>query len=47
MTPTNIVKIKKVISIVLMVFGLVLITQGWFPGEKELVRNAFEKIEKK
>ncbi|KUJ62525.1 lysine transporter LysE [Flavobacteriaceae bacterium CRH] len=47
MTPTNILKIKKVISIVLMVFGVVLITQGWFPKEKELVRNAFEKIEKK
>jgi threonine/homoserine/homoserine lactone efflux protein len=47
MTPTNIVKIKKAISIVLMIFGLVLITQGWFPKEKEMVRNAFEKIEKK
>jgi threonine/homoserine/homoserine lactone efflux protein len=46
MTPRNIVKIKKVISIVLMIFGLVLITQGWFPGEKEMVRNAFEKIDK-
>ncbi len=47
MTPRNIVKIKKIISIVLMIFGLVLITQGWFPGEKEMVRNAFEKIYKK
>ncbi|KQO34144.1 lysine transporter LysE [Flavobacterium sp. Leaf82] len=47
MTPTNILKIKKAISIVLMIFGLVLITQGWFPKEKEMVRNAFEKIEKK
>ncbi|CAA9202479.1 LysE family translocator [Flavobacterium bizetiae] len=46
MTPTNILKIKKGISIVLMVFGLVLITQGWFPKEKEMVRNAFEKIDK-
>jgi threonine/homoserine/homoserine lactone efflux protein len=45
MTPRNILKIKKVISIVLMIFGLVLITQGWFPGEKEMVKNAFEKIE--
>ncbi|MFH7016181.1 LysE family translocator [Flavobacterium sp. FlaQc-47] len=47
MTPTNIIKIKRAISIVLMVFGLVLITQGWFPKEKEMVKNAFEKIEKK
>ncbi|PBJ12722.1 LysE family translocator [Flavobacterium sp. ACN6] len=46
MTPTNILKIKKGISIVLMVFGVALITQGWFPKEKEMVRNAFEKIEK-
>ena len=46
MTPTNILKIKKIITIVLMVFGLVLITQGWFPKEKEMVKNAFEKIEK-
>ncbi|WP_413999741.1 LysE family translocator [Flavobacterium sp. W1B] len=46
MTPTNILKIKKGISIVLMVFGTVLITQGWFPKEKELVKKAFQKIEK-
>lgn len=45
MTPTNILKIKKGISIVLMVFGLVLITQGWFPQEKEMVKKAFQKIE--
>lgn len=45
MTPTNILKIKKGISIVLMIFGLVLITQGWFPKEKEMVKNAFQKIE--
>jgi len=47
MTPTNILKIKKGISIVLMVFGFVLIVQGWFPKEKEMVKNAFEKMEKK
>ncbi|PAM92782.1 hypothetical protein B4N84_21870 [Flavobacterium sp. IR1] len=40
-------KIKKGISVVLMVFGLVLITQGWFPKEKEMVKNAFQKMEKK
>jgi threonine/homoserine/homoserine lactone efflux protein len=44
MTPSNILKIKKIISIVLMVFGMVLITQGWFPKEKEMVKKAFEKI---
>ncbi|EJL62926.1 LysE family translocator [Flavobacterium sp. CF136] len=46
MTPSNILKIKKVISIVLMVFGVALMIQGWFPKEKEMVKNAFEKIEK-
>jgi threonine/homoserine/homoserine lactone efflux protein len=45
MTPSNILKIKKGISIVLMVFGLVLITQGWFPKEKEMVKRAFQNIE--
>ncbi|KDN53718.1 LysE family translocator [Flavobacterium seoulense] len=46
MTPSNIFKIKKGISIVLMIFGIVLITQGWFPEEKEMVKKAFERIEK-
>ena len=46
LTPNNILKIKKGISIVMMVFGMVLITQGWFPKEKEMMKNAFEKIEK-
>jgi threonine/homoserine/homoserine lactone efflux protein len=45
MTPSNILKIKKGISVVLMVFGLVLITQGWFPKEKEMVKKAFQNIE--
>jgi hypothetical protein len=29
MTPTNIFKIKKEL-VLLMIFGIVLITQGWF-----------------
>ncbi|MBC7847568.1 MAG: LysE family transporter [Flavobacterium sp.] len=45
LTPTNILKIKKGISIVLMVFGVVLITQGWFPKEKEKLKNALERID--
>lgn len=45
LTPTNILKIKKGISIVLMVFGVVLITQGWFPKEKEQLKDAFERID--
>ena len=46
LTPVNILKIKRGISIVLIIFGVVLITQGWFPKEKEMVKNALEKIEK-
>ena len=46
MTPTNILKIKKIISIVLMIFGVVLITQGWFPNVKEKIKNDFERIDK-
>jgi threonine/homoserine/homoserine lactone efflux protein len=46
MTPTNIYKIKRGISVVLMIFGTALIFQGWFPKEKQMVKNAFEKIEK-
>jgi threonine/homoserine/homoserine lactone efflux protein len=45
MTPVNILKIKKGISIVLMVFGVVLITQGWFPKEKEKLKDALERID--
>jgi threonine/homoserine/homoserine lactone efflux protein len=46
MTPDNIYKIKRGISVVLMVFGMILITQGWFLKEKEMVKSAFQKIEK-
>ncbi|TDE31505.1 LysE family translocator [Flavobacterium ranwuense] len=46
LTPVNILKIKKGISIVMMVFGMVLITQGWFPEEKAMVKKAFEKIDR-
>ena len=45
LTPTNILKIKKGSSVVLIVFGLALMVQGWFPKEKEMVKNAWEKIE--
>jgi threonine/homoserine/homoserine lactone efflux protein len=45
MTPANILKIKQVISIVLIVFGLILMLQGFFPNEKAMVKKAFQKIE--
>jgi threonine/homoserine/homoserine lactone efflux protein len=46
LTPTNILKIKKGISIVLMIFGIALIIQGWFPKEKEQLKDALERIDK-
>lgn len=46
LTFSNIIKVKKVISIILMIFGIVLISQGFIPKEKELVKSALKKIEK-
>jgi threonine/homoserine/homoserine lactone efflux protein len=45
LTPTNILKIKKGISIVLMIFGIALIIQGWFPEEKEKLKDVLERID--
>ena len=45
MTPKNILKIKKGISIVLMIFGIALIIQGWFPKEKEKLKDVLERID--
>ncbi|WP_396179495.1 LysE family translocator [Flavobacterium sp.] len=45
MTPANIIKIKQVTSILLIVFGLTIMLQGWFPSDQKLVKEALEKIE--
>lgn len=47
LTTENIIKIKKVSSILLIVFGAFLLSQGWFPSDKTFVTNTIEKIEKK
>lgn len=47
LTIQNIIKIKKISSIVLIIFGIVLLSQGWFPSEKEFVKKTILKIEKK
>lgn len=47
MTPTNIMKIKKITSILLVVFGISIMMQGWFPSDQKLVKRALEKIEPK
>ena len=45
MTVNNILKIKKLTSILLIVFGISIMLQGWFPSEQKLVKKALEKIE--
>jgi threonine/homoserine/homoserine lactone efflux protein len=47
MTPTNILKIKKITSVLLIVFGISIMLQGWFPSEQKFVKKALEKIEPK
>ena len=47
MTPTNILKIKKLTSILLIIFGISIMLQGWFPSDQKLVKKALEKIEPK
>ena len=45
MTPSNILKIKKFTSILLIIFGITIMLQGWFPSDQKLVKEALEKIE--
>jgi len=45
MTPKNTLTIKKIISILLVVFGLTIMLQGWFPSDQKIVKKALEKIE--
>lgn len=45
LNPDNILKIKKGISIVLIVFGVILLGQGLFPKERKMVNRALEKLE--
>jgi threonine/homoserine/homoserine lactone efflux protein len=47
LNPKNILLIKKFISIVLIICGLVLLSQAWFPKEQKMVNKAFEKLEEK
>ncbi len=45
LTYTKINKIKKFTSLILILFGLVIMLQGWFPSERKMVKNALERIE--
>jgi threonine/homoserine/homoserine lactone efflux protein len=44
LTPFNIYKIKRIINVVLMIFGLFLMVQGFFPNEKEIIQNKIEQL---
>ncbi len=45
MTPKNILNIKKLISILLILFGMTIMLQGWFPSDQKMVKKALEKME--
>ena len=47
LNPKNILLVKKIISIVLIVSGIFLLSQGWFPKEQKIVNKAFEELENK
>lgn len=42
LTPQNIYKIKRVISMVLLIFGLFFILQGFFPKMKDKITNSID-----
>ena len=44
LTPFNIYKIKRVISVILMIFGGFLMVQGFFPKEKEMIKEKLEQL---
>lgn len=47
LNPHNILLIKKVISIVLIISGVFLLSQGLFPKDKKIVNSAIEKLEER
>ena len=46
LTPQNIYKIKRVISLVIVLFGLFFMLQGFFPNEKEKLQKKLELFKK-
>lgn len=47
LNPKNILLIKKFISVVLIICGVVLLSQAWFPKEQKIVNSAIEKLEER
>jgi len=44
LTPRRIFKTKKIIALVILGFGVLLLVQAFFPEEKEMIKERFEKI---
>ncbi|MBT8273125.1 MAG: LysE family translocator [Bacteroidia bacterium] len=44
LTPRLIFKTKKIIALVILGFGVLLLVQGFFPKEKELIKDKIEQI---
>ncbi|GAA3776787.1 MULTISPECIES: LysE family translocator [Corallibacter] len=44
LTPKRIFKTKKIVALVIMGFGILLLVQGFFPKEKELLKDKLEQI---
>ncbi|WNH08654.1 LysE family translocator [Thalassobellus suaedae] len=44
LTPRLIFKTKKIIALVILGFGILLLVQGFFPKEKELLKEKLEQI---
>ena len=45
LTLRNILRVKKITSVMLIVFGLSIMLQGWFPADQKLVKKAVEIME--
>jgi len=44
LTPRLIFKTKKIVALVILGFGVLLLVQGFFPNEKELIKDKIEKL---
>lgn len=44
LTPRRIFKTKKIIALVILGFGVLLLVQGFFPKEKEMIKERIENI---
>ncbi|MFD1161346.1 MULTISPECIES: LysE family translocator [Hwangdonia] len=44
LTPRLIFKSKKIIALVILGFGILLLVQGFFPNEKEMIKERLEQI---